>query len=482
MFINLSQDWSTILAEAPERGNPFEYVENLIKQNASPSVIPGIFPTILAFGILTIIMTFLIVFLTFSLFYGTETRSKHLWLLRLVNLKNQEVRLIVPNSLIFLALGQLLSGFFTTIYLYSSYRDLMWQKSEEVNLLYSSAWFDFAFLYTNLALWISAWGYRCATLLIYYKIQAAVISPMLTNSIGLAWPLGVIAMSIYNFIKVQKAFKNLKDSNSQFMTELLTRSRNWSNDGSVGLGSIASFYDTNIENKHKLTHWRCFSGISQGIMTLVLAALYFGVMCSLHFATNPESTGSLPRIFCRKSAEKIKEKLNVNEEKKNRKIVFLKKVNQAFFGALALWSICLLAFYTLTQATEEFFFQRGVDVILNIFPVILFFFIVAVQIARTLQMGKATPKTSKTKSQFKNEKHFRITAMVPLVKVQDKGLLSSTPSAQTFGSNQLGSSISSSFGSTFKVVQPFLFGPQAHFLDERYNSHPSDFDRAERLL
>ncbi|PLW17322.1 hypothetical protein PCANC_14150 [Puccinia coronata f. sp. avenae] len=386
--------WSVILARVPKGKNPFDYVQRNMSLRAHDRLTGGTFSVLIILTVFTILNILALVFcFLWVLLNGREGRSRHLWLIRQIRMKDRKL-VSSPNSSLFMIMFQSLSGAATLVYFYCACKNL--KIAQELNVPLSSVWFNVTFLLSFIGLWISGWGYWSASLPRQPNdprhFDRIVSSGLFAVCGGICCSLAS-ALYIFTSLMMQVSLNSSRKSDFGLRTQLHKHALAWAKTPkSTNPQDLASLFNQWRDNQHSFAMWRMFTGTLQGVMALLLCVWYFSAGSALqriqHLGTvgKPHTPGA---IEVTADTSKFKKLKSFNISKIELLILYCHAMVVCTLG----YSVSLFVCYHLPNRLQWMLSANGNDVVLKILPLTSISFLCSIQTWKAVVRKRRTANT-----------------------------------------------------------------------------------------
>lgn len=282
----------------PAGVNPYHYAANLLEERRYPTVHKSTFDLLKAFGVTHMcIVCVCCLVIAVPIMLSHAKRLKYLWTFKTAQAGNAQKSFYVPNSVLAVAVTQLVSSGLCVLYAYLDY--ISFQSSEVANRVYLYAWVQVMWLFGFYGYWITGWAGLCTILCsplsqIPRPLRPLVTRPQVVNLLGIIFPVAVSVGTIAWVFVLILAYHHESETFTQLRALIL-----WAGDeleagkqpdlkSLVKVGMV--FHNANSELTQRI-RWNSFFWALIGICTLFLFVLSGWSLITLlrHGATKLEA-------------------------------------------------------------------------------------------------------------------------------------------------------------------------------------------------
>ncbi|KAG0144740.1 hypothetical protein CROQUDRAFT_608919 [Cronartium quercuum f. sp. fusiforme G11] len=239
--------------------NPYEAYADYFREKRHPVVSPKIFGVMIAFTIINLITILLCIFwIVLPILTSAKRRTKYLWLTQTTYLQSETRPCLVPNSVLTVALAQVLSTLACVVYTILDYVRL---KGDHSLGTFLAIWIQLVWLLEFYAAWISCWSAFCTFLsspthLVSISSRTRrFFNPRLLNYIFVAFPVTVTVIALAWMTEIKIVAEVEKEHYDNVLQYLDLMQLLWKPGTKLDLLDSPTFVRMSLK---KISSWRAF--------------------------------------------------------------------------------------------------------------------------------------------------------------------------------------------------------------------------------
>ncbi|KAH9824015.1 hypothetical protein DFH28DRAFT_944304 [Melampsora americana] len=264
----------------PPGVNPYHYAAKLLEERRFPTVPQSTFKILQAFGVthMCIICVCCLVIMV-PILISQAKRLKYCWTFKKAFAGKTQKSFYIPNSVLAVAVTQLVSSVLCLLYAYLDY--ISFKSSKTAAGVYLYAWVQLMWLFGFYGYWITGWSGLCTILCsplsqIPRPLRPLVTRPQVVNVLGILFPATVTVGTIAWVAILIVAYHHEFETFAQLRAAIVVAGNEFEIDQAVNLKTLVKvglkFHKVNGELTRRI-RWNSFFWAVIGIFTLLLFVL-----------------------------------------------------------------------------------------------------------------------------------------------------------------------------------------------------------------